>query len=242
MTRSLMIRVLGPVDILLPSGQAEMESRQAGAVLAALVLSLNRAVSTEQLALVVWGDSPPSSAKNTLQSYVSRLRHTLGSDLIRYDDRSYELRVRPEQVDAVVFEQLLISAMDSEDPAQRRTLCQQGLALWRGSPFGELSDHEPFRLESLRLDELRLSTMELRLEADLALGRHGLVIGTLQGLVEEHPYREKLWFLLVEALVRSSRRVEALRACERLRGILGELGLEPIAAIQSLEDDILTRS
>ncbi len=242
MTRSLMIRVLGPVDILLPSGQAEMESRQAGAVLAALVLSLNRAVSTEQLALVVWGDSPPSSAKNTLQSYVSRLRHTLGSDLIRYDDRSYELRVRPEQVDAVVFEQLLISAMDSEDPAQRRTLCQQGLALWRGSPFGELSDHEPFRLESLRLEELRLSTMELRLEADLALGRHGLVIGTLQGLVEEHPYREKLWFLLVEALVRSSRRVEALRACERLRGILGELGLEPIAAIQSLEDDILTRS
>lgn len=236
----LMIRVLGPVDILLPSGEIQMESRQAGAVLGGLVLNLNRAVAAEHLALIVWGDSPPATAANTLQSYVSRLRHTLGNDLIRYEDRSYELRARPEQVDTVVFEHLVVAALDAEDPAQRRSLCQEGLALWRGAPFGELSDQEPFRLESLRLEELRLTTMELRLEADLALGRHGLVIGALEGLVEEHPYREKLWLLLVEALARSARRVEALRTCERLRSILGELGLEPIDAIRALEDDILT--
>ena len=234
-----MIRILGPVDILLPSGEVEIESRQAGAVLGALVLSLNRAVSVDHLALIVWGESPPTTAVNTLQSQVSRLRHTLGSDVIRYDDRSYELQARPEQVDAVLFEQLVTAAMDAGDADSRRALCQEGLSLWRGLPFGELSEQEPFRWESLRLEELRLSCIELRLEADLDLGHHGLVVGTVEGLVEEYPYRENLWFMLVDALGRSGRRVEALRACERLRGMLRDIGLEPTAAIRGLEDQIL---
>lgn len=242
MQQSFMIRVLGPVDILLPTGQVEMEGPQVRALLGALVVAVNHAVSVDHLMGIVWRDDPPRAAANTLQSYVSRLRHTLGPDVIHYEDNAYELRAHPDEVDAVRFERLATAALDaSGDAATQRALCQEALGLWRGVPFGELSSTEPFQLESLRLDELRLATMEMRLEADLALGHHGLVVGSLEGLVVEHPYREKLWLLLVEALAESGRRVEALRACDRLRGLLGELGLEPVGAVRDLEDTILNQ-
>lgn len=111
--------------------------------------------------------------------------------------------------------------------------------MWRGAPFGELSDEEPFRLEAVRLDELRLAAMELSLESELALGRHELVVGELESAVEEYPYRERLWYLLIEALAQGDRRVEAIRACQRLRGMLAEVGLDATEELRRIEDEIL---
>ena len=233
------IRVLGPVDLVTAQGELAVGGRQIRATLGVLVVALGHAVPADHLLAVLWGDNPPDSALSSLQSYVSRLRHMLGSDAIHREDDTYTLLVEPGQVDAYRFERLIVDASETESsPQRRRDLCQEALQLWRGMPFGDLAEEDPFRLEALRLDELRMHAMELRLEADLALGHAGLVIGLLETAVEEYPYRERLWLLLIEALARDGRRVESLRTADRLRHVLGDVGLEPGAALVALEEEI----
>ncbi len=221
-----LIRVLGPIDIVAPTGSVMAGGNRLRALLAALVISAGRAVPITSLREILWGDRPPAAAGNTLQTYVSHLRHILGADAVALVDHSYRLDVDVGSIDAVRFERLLAEATEQRsDPERCRALCRDALNLWRGRPFGELADDESFALEAYRLDELRLATMELVLESELALGRHELIVGELENAVVEHPYHEGLWYLLIDALTRSERRIEALRACERLRHVLAEAGL-----------------
>ncbi len=240
MERNQLIRVLGPIDVLTPDGVQPVGSRNARVLLGVLVVAAGRAVSTSQLRAALWGDHPPRSADNSLQTYVSRMRHLVGGDTLVHSDHTYRLEVERDQIDALMFEDLLVDATRHRDDAVRcASLCRSALGLWRGDPFGDLCDEEPFRLESLRLDELRLAVMELSLECELALGHHEIAIAELESAVEEHPYRERLWYLLVEALLRDDRRVEALRACQRLRNTLTEAGLDAGSELRAMEERIL---
>lgn len=240
MQNDQMIRLLGPIDVLAASGPVSVGGRQARALLGALAIGAHHAVSIDYLYQVLWGDTRPVSAYNTLQSYVSHLRHILGPEAIVRVDHSYGLMAGSEHIDALVFERLVNAAAETREYAQRcQSICREALALWRGRPFGDLADHENFRLEAYRLDELRLLAMELSLGADLALGHHELAVGELESAVEENPYREHLWHLLIEALARCGRRVEALRACTRLREELAKVGLAPADHLNSMEHDIL---
>lgn len=240
MVNPLMIRVLGPIDARGVSGPLSVGGRQNRALLGALAIGGGRAVSIDHINDVLWRDDPPESAENTLQSYVSHLRQVLGTDAILLVDHSYKLSTKVVEIDAVIFERLVGEAAESkEDPERCQDLCRRALALWRGRPFGDLADDESFRLEAYRLDQLRLVVMELTLEADLLLGHDELVVGELEIAVAEHPYREHLWYLLIGALARTDRRVEALRACARLRAQLAEAGLEPSEHLVAMEQDIL---
>lgn len=234
------IRVLGPVDVLTSDGPTAVGGSQARTVLAALTVGVGHAVTVDFLCQALWGDNPPDSADNTLQSYISDLRRILGAEAIVRVDHSYELEVAPQSIDAVRFETLLGRAIGAkDDPAERSHLCRDALGLWRGRPFGDLADDEPFRLETYRLDELRLATIELSIEADLALGNHELALGELLAVTEEHPYREHLWYLLIETLADHGRRVEALRASRRFRNVLAGVGIEAGEELQRLEQRIL---
>lgn len=236
-----MVRVLGPIDVLTETGVVIPKGRISRKLLGALTISLNHAVSSDRLAEVIWREDPPPSMHNTLQTYVYRLREELGHDAIVGEDHSYALMLAPEQLDAVRFELLASSAADHRaEPERCRAICREAMGLWRGVPFGEFADEDPFRLEAIRLDELRLYVMELRLASDLELGHEELVVGTLETLVDDYPYRERLWHLLIEALARSGRRVEALRSCTRLRQILADVGLEPGEDVRRLEEAILS--
>ena len=240
MVKECTVRVLGPVDVLSPDGPQSVGGPQARAVLATLVIGVGHAVAVDFLHRTLWGDHPPDSANNTLQSYISDLRHLLGSAAIKRVDHAYELDIDSQNIDAVRFETLLGQAIAAkDDPEQCLRLGRAALRLWRGRPFGDLADDEPFRLEAFRLDELRLATMELSIEADLVLGNHELVVSELEVAIEEHPYREHLWYLLIEALAGHGRRVEALRACRRLRTVLAEVGVQATDELRLIEQQIL---
>lgn len=240
MDNGLVVRVLGPIDVMTPDGAVSVGGNRVRALLGALVVAAGHAVSIDHLQRVLWGDRPPRSADSTLQSYVSSIRHVVGPAVVVRSDHSYELDASAVQIDALQFERLLRSATEARvDPLESGRLAQQALGLWRGRPFGDLADHEAFNLEAYRLDELRLAAMELGIESDLALGRHELVVSELESAVEEHPYRERLWLLLIQALALGDRRVEALRACARLRRVLGEVGIEIGDEIAALERRIL---
>lgn len=236
----VMVRVLGPVDILTTQGRIPVASRFGRKLLATLALSANHLLTPDQIAQVLWEDAPPPTRDNTLHTYVYRLRHLLGPDRITAENHSYRLRIDIEELDALMFESLIAEATSTcLSPEPRLELCKRSLALWRGVPFGEFAGQDPFRLEAIRLDELRLFVMELKVESELALGKEEMVIGSLEGMVLEHPYRERVWYLLMSALSMAGRRVEALRAGRRLREVLGEVGLEPSTELQELEERIL---
>ena len=241
MQRDAVIRVLGPIDLLIDGCVRGVGGRNARRLLGALVVGAGRSVSADHLQWSLWGDAQPRSATSSLQTYIARLRKRLGRDAIQRSDHSYRLVVERSQIDAIRFEDLLTGAPSPRDDPQRcLDVSTEGLALWRGDPFGDFVDDEPFRLESARLGELRVSLIELALECEVLLGRYDIVAAELESAVEEHPYRERLWYLLIEALAHDDRRVEALRACNRLREVLATAGLEPGERLTRVEHGILT--
>jgi YVTN family beta-propeller protein len=243
-------RILGPVEVLegprsLPLGGAKQQ-----ALLAVLVLNANRAVSTDRLIDALWGERAPDGAAHTVQVFVSQLRKTLRMDgersteeLLVTQGRGYVLRTEPERVDLYRFEALIDQgrkALADRDPASASALLREALDLWRGPPLAGL-ENEPFAQPHVaRIEDLRLSAVEDRIEADLAMGRHAELVGELQSLTSEFPLRERLRGQLMLALYRSGRQAEALSAYRDARRMLAEeLGIDPTPDLQRLEGAIL---
>jgi hypothetical protein len=119
---------------------------------------------------------------------------------------------------------------------------RDALALWRGHAYADVEAHGALDAEVARLHELRLSAIERRIGCELALGRHGELVGELEALTAEHPFRESLRAHQVLALYRSGRQSDALAALGRSRRLLGEeLGIDPSLQLQQLERRILVQ-
>ncbi|MGH9245402.1 MAG: BTAD domain-containing putative transcriptional regulator [Acidimicrobiales bacterium] len=213
------------------------------ALLALLALNPGRVLSADHLIDELWGEHPPGTARHALQVHISNLRKLVGAAPIVTDRPGYVLRVAAESCDAPRFELLAATgrrALRDGHPSDASAALTEALALWRGPALADLL-FEPFAArEASRLEELRLAATEDRVVADLELGRHREVIAELEALANEHHHRERLWGLLMLALYRGGRQVEALRAYQTLRDRLrDELGLDPGPELQQLETAIL---
>jgi predicted ATPase/DNA-binding SARP family transcriptional activator len=243
-TLAFEVRLLGPVQIARAGREIVLGGPRQRAVLALLVLEAGRVVPAGRLAEEVWRGSPPPGAAKTMRSYVSRLRTLLAPDVeLVGRGGGYVLSVDPGVVDAVRFERLAASgraALRRGDPAAAAGCFREALGLWHGPALAGVGEVEPLAREAARLEELRLAAVEGRIEADIELGLHGEVTGELEGLVSEHPLRERLWRLLVLALYRGERQADALAAYRRARDMLAaELGLEPGEELRRLEEAVL---
>jgi predicted ATPase/DNA-binding SARP family transcriptional activator len=236
-------RILGPLEVVREGAPLTLGPRKHRALLALLLLNANRMVSADRLIEELWAGSPPPGAAKTLRSYLSRLRALVGDSVVKSHSPGYVLEIEPGQVDAHRFERLLgegREALARGDAAEAAALLREGLALWRGAALADLAE-EPFaRIESSRLEELRLEAVEERAEADLECGRHGELVAELEALLEEQPLRERLWGQLMTALYRSGRQADALAAYRRARSLLADgLGLEAGEELRALEQKIL---
>ncbi len=233
-------RILGPLDVIAEAGSIEIRARKPRAVLALLVVNANHMVPAERLIDELWDRNPPPSAVTTLQTYVSQLRR-LGVASLRTRPPGYLLEVGPDDVDAARFERALTTTNAGRDaPDQVARRLEEALGWWRGPALADFADEPWARLETTRLDGLRLDALARRADARLALGQHHELISDLKMLVEAEPFREQFCAQLMLALYRSGRQAEALRAYRKLRERLGEeLGIEPSAALVRLEAAIL---
>jgi predicted ATPase/DNA-binding SARP family transcriptional activator len=222
-------RILGPLEVLGDNGPLRLGGAKQRALLALLLLDSGRVVSQERLIDELWGEAPPDTARESVHVYVSRLRKVLPAGALVTEGAGYALQVAPDAVDLASFERLRAEGRFHE-----------ALALWRGPPLAEF-DEDFARVEGGRLEELRLSTLEERLDADLARGRHAELVGELEALVDAHPHRERLRGQLMLALYRSGRQAEALAAYRAARFALDELGIEPSEELRRLERQILTQ-
>jgi len=238
MTR-VRFRVLGSLEVEVDGVAAELGGTRQRTVLAVLLMHANEPVATDRLVSESWGEDAPASATKTAQVYVSRLRGTLGNDTLSATPGGYLLGVAPGALDTDELEELRARAREA-DPRAAGRLLRQGLALWRGPPYADLRYEEALQAEIGRLEELRLATLEERIEADLAAGEAAQLVGELEALVGEHPHRERLRGFLMLALYRSGRQTEALETYRQGRQLLdSELGLEPGPELKELERAIL---
>ena len=243
-------RILGPLEVLDEGRAVVLGGGEQRALLALLLVHANETLSTERLIDELWGEGPPATATKSLQVRISRLRKALGGEgadgaEVVTSERGYELRVGPECVDSHRFERLVDegrSELAAGRPKQAASTLDGALSLWRGAPLAELA-YEPFaQREVARLDDLRMAALEQLIDAKLALGGHAEVVGQIEALIAEHPYRERLRAQLMLALYRGDRQAEALQAYQDTRRkLVDELGIEPGERLRELEQAILAQ-
>ncbi|MGN6431003.1 MAG: BTAD domain-containing putative transcriptional regulator [Gaiellaceae bacterium] len=235
-------RVLGPVEVEAAGGQKlALGGAMQQSVLASLLLRRGQTVGLERLVDDLW-DEPPETAARTIQSYVSRLRHELPEGAIQSHPGGYRLVLDGAELDLERFEQRAEeghTALAAGDYERAAGVLREALDLWHGPALVGLNS-EALRREAQRLEELRLSVLEDRFEADLGRGRHGELVAELTAVVDEHPFRERPRAQLMRALYYSGRPGDALALYRDGRRLLmEELGLEPGQALRELEQAIL---
>jgi predicted ATPase/DNA-binding SARP family transcriptional activator len=234
------VGVLGPLEVATDGRVVEIGGARLRALLARLALDAGRVVTVDSLASALWADDGPSDPTNALQSQVARLRRLLPQKaVVRSASGGYALDLPPEAVDAVRFELLAREG--------RRTLrggqvgvaalrLREGLALWRGEALADVAEAPFARAARVRLEELRITATEDRLEAELEAGADASrLVVELEAITAEHPLRERLRGLLLRALLVDGRRTEALAAYETFRRLVAEeLGADPGPDLQAL--------
>ncbi|MGH3730362.1 MAG: AfsR/SARP family transcriptional regulator [Micromonosporaceae bacterium] len=231
----LQFGILGPVEVWLGTGLT-VPSAKPRALLAALLLGANRAQETDWLIEAVWGERPPPGASDRLAELVCGLRRMIGRRLVAHST-GYLLDVEPSQLDLWLFEEAVrrarIDLAARDYPAAAAGL-RAALTLWRGCALANVDSRLLRELEAPRLEEQRLSAIEDRIEADLRLRRHAMVIGELRTLTSTHPLRERFWRHLIIALYRCRQRDAALAAYGHAEQTMQDLGVTPGAPLRQL--------
>ena len=210
--------ILGPLEVSRAGSAVPLGGPQQRAVLALLLLEANRVVSMDRLAEDVWGGNPPEGWVTTLRTYVFHLRRALepgrsrgaAGDVLVTRGRGYLLHVTRDHLDAALFQDLFTAgraALDAGRFAEAAQTLRQALDLWRSGLLADLADYAFTRPEAARLEELRLTAVETRIDADLALGRHDALTAELEQLAAAHPLRERLHGQLILALYRCAGRL-----------------------------------
>ena len=242
---------LGPLEVEVDGSRVTARGARLNAVLATLLLHLNRRVSTDLLLDAVWGEAATESSHSTLETHVWRLRRLLeptrgrgqAASVLVNDAGGYRLLAQPEDVDSARFEQLGLEVLDlgtTQQPDRALQAADQALALWRGAPFEPIADRAWAAGPIARLNEIRAQLQERRIDAILGVDRPELAVGELEPLLAEQPYRERLWWLRMLALHRAGRSEDALATFRTARRtLIDEVGIDPGAELVQLHRQIL---
>jgi DNA-binding SARP family transcriptional activator len=243
-------RVLGPLEIRDGDRELTPLAPKLREVLALLLLRHNQIVPIHALIDELWGENPPRSAQSTLQTYVYKLRkifHATGGAVDGFTlitkPAGYRVAIAPESIDAYRFEQLVKdghSAAEDGDSRQAARSLAEALALWRGPALADVETGELLSVYVTGLNENRVRALELRIQADMRLGRHRELISELRELASGFPLHEGFHAQLMLALHRAGRRPEALEVYQSVRAkLIDELGIEPGLGLREIQQMIL---
>jgi DNA-binding SARP family transcriptional activator len=241
----VLLHVLGNVH--LSGGRPDaLAAAKVRSLTALLAVRVGQVKSTERLVEELWDERPPASARTSLRVHIGNLRAGLREQdaglSVEYRTPGYRLVCEPDAVDAVRAERLMREASGAA-PGRAIALCDDALALWEGDEAYADVPLPALEPERHRLGELRLDLRGLRAEARARQAPPDIAfVAELEELVRQAPTRERFTALLMEALYRTDREVEALAAFRQLNGELGELGLVPSRSLTDLETAVLQQA
>ncbi len=243
--------ILGTLRIQGPEGLIAVAGAKRRILLIALLAYANRVVRVEEIVEWLWPRYPPRTAAGIIQAHVSALRHQLEPQRDRWapsrimptQASGYLVHASPEQLDVLDFEDLVRrggQALRHGRAVEASRMLREALELWRGEPLAEAASVGAAQAEVARLEELRLTAVRLRTEAELALGHHLELVPELSRLILVHPLHEPFYAQLMSALAASGRRADALRVYDQAREVLArELSVEPGPGLRRLRTSII---
>jgi DNA-binding SARP family transcriptional activator len=247
----LQFQVLGPLEVYDGDRVCTPTPPKVSRVLALLLLRANQVVPMDSLIEELWGEAPPLSAVGTTQTYIYQIRkildphglHAAEGEWLLTKPPGYLMRVAPNQLDATAFEALSLQGrqfLENGQPERASHILRRALELWKGPGLANVRRGSLLDAHAVHLEEQRMRTLELRIQADVELGRHRELIGEMRSLVASHPLNEWFHGQLIMALSHSGRRGEALQAYQDLRRALSDqLGVDPQPELQELHREVL---
>jgi DNA-binding SARP family transcriptional activator len=249
------IKLLGRLDATLDGTCILPSAAKPRQMLALLALNAGHIVSTAALMAELWGEMQPRAAGTSLYTYISHLRRELSlalrgctdcddvKQILVTEQTGYSLRVPLSETDVGKYQELAAAGRVAADCGDYEAASQRlgaALALWRGAALSDLVVGPRLTVDLVRLEENRVSDLDLRIEADLRLGRHRMLLGELAELCARFPMSENFCKKYMLALYRSGEQWRALQAFQRLRSVMiQELGVNPSATMQRLHMAIL---
>lgn len=241
--------VLGPLQLLVNGEPVSVGAAKQRAVLAVLLIDRNRPVSVDVLIDAVWDGSPVPAARTSIQSHISNLRRLLrdgGVDPVRVlasAPPGYQLNVADTDYDLGRFAAAKAAGVEAAAAGrfeEASSHLSTALAEWRGPVLDDLRDFDFVTPFATKVLEDKVAAHSARAEAEIACGRADAVIGELEALAAEHPYREPLWAQLITAYYVTERQSDALGAYRQLKTALAEgLGIDPGPTVSALHERIL---
>lgn len=242
--------LLGPLEVRMNDVDYAPTGPKVLQLLALLLMRAGQVVDSETIIRELWSQQPPRSVRKTMQTYVYHLRQCIernglaGSDVLRTKPPGYVFKVDPEQIDVFTFRRMFRRGRDlmAEDrPAEAAKTLRAALALWSGPAMSNVPCGPVLSAYAVDLEEQQHAARYLRIQAEIDAGQHRDLIAELRSLVSENPHDEGLHGQLMRALGLSGRRLEALEMYRELRAKLNEeLGLEPCADLQRLQQELLS--
>ncbi|MCD9141272.1 AfsR/SARP family transcriptional regulator [Streptomyces albireticuli] len=244
--------VLGALEMVTDDGRSlELNTSKTGQVIALLLVRCRETVSSDTLLEELWGQRLPRSARTTLQTYVYHARQMFdrelpgqaGHEVLVTRPPGYAILADEELVDSKRFERLVREGkglLDAGRPEDAMARLDEALAMWHGPAFSGMALGRVLSAHLTHLCEVRIRAINLRIEVLRRLGFYQELVPELSSLVAFHPLNEHFHAQLIEALYKTGRRADALRAYQQLRTVLDqELGVEPAPEIRRLQYEVL---
>ncbi len=243
-------KILGSLAIEINGRDVTPSAPKMRRILTLLILRSNTPVNIDDLVLELWGNHPPPSARTTVHTYIHKLRSLLFPTnlpkrgfALHTKQQSYFLEMPPPCLDLHRFEQLVRRgevALERGEPRLAAESLREALDLWREPVMSAMETGALLAAHVTGLEESRLRALELRIGADLQLGRHRELVSELKELVITYPRSEVFHAHLMLALHRCHRRDEALGVYQRFRReMVEEMGLEPSQLLQQAHQAVL---
>jgi DNA-binding SARP family transcriptional activator len=236
-SRPVEFRVLGPIEVLVGGSPAALNGGRLRSLLAALLVRRRQVLTPDQLIEDVWGVRAHRTARASLHNLVSGLRAVVSADVLVTTGAGYALEADDDQIDGTRFERLVAEAMRREARDRARELTT-AVALWRGSPFVDVRYESFAQPEIVRLEELHVWAVEELLDARLELGHAEAVVAELAGLVAAFPLRERPRRMLMVALHRAGRPLDAVAVYVDWHRRLTRAGFDPAEATALMRESL----
>ncbi|MBP2330324.1 DNA-binding SARP family transcriptional activator/tetratricopeptide (TPR) repeat protein [Kibdelosporangium banguiense] len=232
------IQVLGSLRAWNDRVELDLGPPARRAVLGLLALAGGEAVPRRELMDALWGDRPPRSAVNVLQTHIKHLRRVLepgrpprsSSTVLPHVSGGYAVHRDIVDVDLVHVRRLIDEANDAHrdgNTARVATLLGEALRLWRGRPLADI----PFLATHPKVVALvaeRREVLARHGDAMIAIGAAADVLPEVAEAAADQPLDESVQARLIRVYHAVGQRAKAFQTYHEVRDrLIEELGIDP---------------